>query len=162
MKPPIINLDSIEKESIGNGGVFSAKIGKISETFGMKGIGCKLVELEPGEKAWPYHLHYGHEEMFVILEGAGTLRYDGAKYEVKSGDVVYAPPGEETAHQIINTSSGILRYLALSTKENPETCYYPDSGKYASYVWDEDGQRSVFIGHESDAKPYYDGEDGES
>ena len=162
MESPIINFDSIAKEAIGDGSAFSANIRAISEKFGMKGIGCKVVELEPEEKAWPYHLHYGHEEVFVILEGSGTLRYDDSEYEIKTNDVIYAPPGEGTAHQIINTSTDKLRYLAISTKENPETCYYPDSGKYASFSWDENGQRSVFIGHESDSKNYYDGEDKKS
>ena len=29
-----------------------------------------------------YHLHYAEEEMFVILEGQRTTRYDGAKHPV--------------------------------------------------------------------------------
>ncbi len=99
----------------------------------MKGLGCNVIKLKPGKKAWPYHLHYGHEELFVILDGSGTIRFDNELYPIKSGDVIYTPPGEGTAHQIINSSEETLMYLALSTKENPEVCYYPDSEKYNSY-----------------------------
>ncbi|MEM7016034.1 MAG: cupin domain-containing protein [Pseudomonadota bacterium] len=161
MKLPISNIDTIDMEEAGDGKTFKGRVGSFSDLFGLKGMGCNVVELEPGDKAWPYHLHYGHEELFVILSGAGTIRFDSEEYPVKSGDVIYAPPGEGTAHQIINTSGKLLRYLALSTKENPETCYYPDSGKYASFAWDDKGQQSsIFIAHESSRMPYHDDEEG--
>jgi uncharacterized cupin superfamily protein len=36
----------------------------------------------------------------------------------------------EGAHQIVNTGTTDLRYLALSTLQDPEVVEYPDSGKY--------------------------------
>jgi uncharacterized cupin superfamily protein len=45
-------------------------------------------------------------------------------------DIVCCPPGADGAHQIINTGKTPLRYLALSTTEDPEVVEYPDSGKY--------------------------------
>jgi uncharacterized cupin superfamily protein len=38
--------------------------------------------------------------------------------------------GPEGAHQIVNTGTTDLRYLALSTLQDPEVVEYPDSGKY--------------------------------
>jgi uncharacterized cupin superfamily protein len=35
--------------------------------------------------------------------------------------------GPEVAHQIINTGTTTMRYLALSTVVDVETCEYPDS-----------------------------------
>jgi uncharacterized cupin superfamily protein len=35
----------------------------------------------------------------------------------------------EVAHQIINTGTTTLRYLALSTMADVDACEYPDSGK---------------------------------
>ena len=111
-----------------------------ARTLGTRQIGCTLVVLEPGKRAWPYHLHYAEEELFVVLEGEGTLRYDDEEFPIRSGDMVLTPPGPDTAHQIINTSETKLRYLALSGKRRPEVCYYPDSGKYGAYLgeWRED------------------------
>lgn len=85
----------------------------------------------PGKKAWPYHLQHANEEMFVILEGCGTLRYDGERYPIKAGEVISTRAGRGTAHQIINSSDAELRYLAISTMIHPEISEYPDSGKRA-------------------------------
>jgi uncharacterized cupin superfamily protein len=52
------------------------------------------------------------------------------KLAIKTGDVIFIPPGPEYPHQIINTSAAPLKYLSISTKEQPEICEYPDSGKY--------------------------------
>ena len=39
------------------------------------------------------------------------------------------PGGPEVAHQIVNTGTTTMRYLALSTIVEIEACEYPDSGK---------------------------------
>ena len=103
-KAPIVNLADLPLEPYGKGAHFAAMLGKVGATLGSRQIGCTLVVLEPGRKAWPYHLHYGQEELFVVLEGQGTLRYDDDEYPVRAGDVILTPPGPDTAHQIVNTS----------------------------------------------------------
>ena len=159
-KPPMIHIDAIESTAYGQGDHFAARLGRLGQVLGMEKLGCTLVELEPGKKAWPYHLHYGAEELFVILAGSGTIRYDGNEIPIKSGDIIFTPPGENTAHQIINTSNALLRYLALSSMDSPELCYYPDSGKYGAYSFKLGGTRKAFIAHEDSAAQYWDGEQG--
>ena len=158
-KLPTANIDSIEMETIGNGKGFSAKVGRLTKLLNMQELGCGVVILEPGEKAWPYHLHYGIEEMFFVLSGEGSIRYDNETYPIKEGDVIHTPTGEGTAHQIINTSSSPLKYLAISSHKSPELCYYPDSGKYGMYAQNSDGSWKTFLTHESSEKQYYDGEE---
>jgi len=158
-KLSISNIDSVDKKAVGNGDSFEAQVGSFTSLFNMKGLGCSVVELAPGKKAWPYHLHYGQEELFVVLDGYGTIRFNDEKHAIKPGDIIFTPPGEGTAHQIINTSNENLKYLAFSTEENPELCYYPDSGKYGSYVKIDDGDMKVFLAHESNKVGYFDGED---
>jgi uncharacterized cupin superfamily protein len=51
---------------------------------------------------------------------------------LKTGDVVFIPPGPEYPHQIINTSDKPLKYLSVSTRDQPEIVEYPDSGKVLS------------------------------
>ena len=152
-KVPIINLADLPLEAYGKGGQFAAMLGRAGATLGTRQIGCTLVVLEPGKRAWPYHLHYAEEELFVVLEGEGTLRYDDEEFPIRSGDIVLTPPGPGTAHQIINTSETKLRYLALSGKRRPEVCYYPDSGKYGAYFGErrEDG----FIAKAESAVDYW-------
>lgn len=157
---PRANLKTVKLQKIGNGEGFSAKAGRLAPLLGMESIGCSVIELEPGEKGWPFHLHYGEEELFVILDGTGHMRYGDEQYEVVEGDVLFTPPGEGTAHQIINTSDAPLTYLAFSSHSDPAFCYYPDSGKYAAYTQQTDGTWKAFIAHESSDCDYYDGEDG--
>ena len=155
-KAPIVNLAELQLEAHGKGGNFAAMLGRVGATLGTRQIGCTLVALEPGKRAWPYHLHHAEEELFVVLEGEGTLRYDDNEYPVRAGDVILTPPGPGTAHQIINTSESELRYLALSGKRNPEVCYYPDSGKFGAYFGE--GKDDAFIAKRTSAIDYWDGE----
>lgn len=93
-------------------------------------LGASVDVLAPGKVGCPYHLHHAQEEMFIVLEGSGTLRVAGERLALKAGDVVFIPPGPEYPHQIINTSDAPLKYISISTQESPEICEYPDSGKY--------------------------------
>src|SRR5258707_4435650 len=93
-------------------------------------LGASFDILAPGKRGCPYHLHHAQEEMFIILEGSGTLRVAGEMLPVRAGDVIFIPAGPEHPHQIINTSDAPLQYLSISTIEAPEICAYADSGKY--------------------------------
>ncbi len=128
---PIISLADLPLEAFGKGDNFQAGIARVGKTLGSEKLGCTLVVVAPGKKAWPYHLQHANEEMFVILEGEGTFRYDGERYPIKAGDVISTKVGKGTAHQIINSSEAELRYLAISTMIHPEVAEYPDSGKRA-------------------------------
>ena len=69
--------------------------------------------------------------MFFVLSGTGELRFGDKTYPLRANDVIACPPGGRgAAHQIINTGTIDLRYLAVSTMEYPEICDYPDSGKF--------------------------------
>ena len=134
----IRNLDEVELEESTraplydgsrSGGVVGQRVGTVARKLG---AGVDIVP--PGKRACPYHFHYAQEEMFVILEGEGTLRVAGEMIPIRAGDVVGIPPGPEYPHQIINTSSAPLKYLSISTQELPEVCEYPDSGKYVAFA----------------------------
>jgi uncharacterized cupin superfamily protein len=66
----------------------------------------------------------------LLLEGEGELRFGDKRYAIRRHDVIACPPGgTDVAHQIINTGTTAMRYLALSTLVDVETCEYPDSQK---------------------------------
>ena len=157
-QPSIINLDAAERETLGHGETFKATTARVGKALGSVQIGCTLVEFAPGKRAWPYHLHYAEEEMFVVLEGEGTLRYDGDTYPIRAGDVIFTPTGPGTAHQIVNTSDAELRYLALSSMSDAEVCEYPDSNKIGAYGGGE--PRLKFLAPTGAGVDYWEGEDG--
>src|SRR5262249_36974042 len=104
-------------------------------------LGASVDTVPAGKRSCPYHYHYAQEEMFVVLAGAGSLRVAGEMLPIKTGDVIFIPAGPDYPHQIINTSDAPLTYLSISTKELPEICEYPDSGKYNAYAVAPNGDR---------------------
>lgn len=83
----------------------------------------------------PFHSHHANEELFFILEGTGSYRFGEQLYPIKAGDLLAAPTGgAEHAHQIINDSGQPLKYLALSTMQEPDVVEYPDSGKFGAFA----------------------------
>lgn len=93
-------------------------------------LGASIDIVASGMRSCPYHFHHAQEEMFVILAGSGTLRVAGEMLPLQTGDVIFIPPGPAYPHQLINTSNAPLKYLSVSTREQPEVVEYPDSGKY--------------------------------
>jgi uncharacterized cupin superfamily protein len=142
---------------------FEAKFGRIGERIGARQLGYNLTVVPPGKRAFPHHNHRVNEEMFFVLEGSGELRFGDERHAIRQGDFVACPPGgPETAHQIINTGTTELKYLAVSTMDYPEICDYPDSGKFlvAERARAADGTVSGFrhVGRADDALDYWDGE----
>jgi uncharacterized cupin superfamily protein len=121
-------------------------------------LGASYDVVEPGKRGCPYHFHHAQEEMFIILEGAGTLRVAGEQLPIKAGDVIFIPPGPEYPHQIINTSDAHLKYVSISTKETPEIAEYPDSGKYLAYAGVGQDARFNVMARPGGNLDYWDGE----
>jgi uncharacterized cupin superfamily protein len=121
-------------------------------------LGASIDTLAPGKRGCPYHLHHAQEEMFVVLEGEGTLRVAGELLPLRAGDVVFIPAGPEYPHQILNTSAAPLKYLSISTQESPEICEYPDSGKFLAEA--KDGRTRTFnvIRENGESIDYWQGE----
>jgi uncharacterized cupin superfamily protein len=159
-RPPLANIADVALETRGNGQGFVAEVAAIGQAIGAEKLGCSLVVVPAGKKAWPYHLQYANEEMFVILEGTGTLRYDGETFPLRTGDVIATPTGK--AHQIVNTSDAELRYLAISTMIEPDIAEYPDSAKRLMLAGSPPGRRPyplyVIVPNDAEAD-YWQGEE---
>lgn len=123
-------------------------------------LGASIDTVPPGKRSCPYHFHHAQEEMFVVLEGHGTLRVAGEMLPLQTGDVVFIPPGPEYPHQIINTSDAPFKYLSISTRETPEIVEYPDSQKYSASMRLGDGKSFGAIQRTSSNLDYWDGEPG--
>jgi uncharacterized cupin superfamily protein len=168
---PVINLDEVAIEERPamfqpKGGAverFGSRVGPIGGRIGARLLGYNITAVLPGKRAFPLHNHHANEEMFFILQGSGELRVGEERWSIRQGDFIASPPGgPEVAHQIINTGTEELRYLAVSTMITPETVEYPDSGKVAllSRQTAADGSMRVVrhIGRPETSIDYWDAE----
>ncbi|HSI60001.1 MAG TPA: cupin domain-containing protein [Ideonella sp.] len=121
-----------ERQSMPRPPLYHSVFAGLSEGTAARKLGAGIDIVAPHSQSCPYHFHHAQEEMFIVLEGEGTLRVAGERLPIRAGDVIFIPPGPEYPHHILNTSDAPLKYLSLSTQERPEICEYPDSGKYSA------------------------------
>ena len=174
MSGPILNLADVElvprpaafaaTGSAANH--FDARMGQVASRIGARKLGCNVTAVPPGKAAFPFHCHRVNEELFLVLEGTGEVRIGEDVYAIRRGDVIACPPGgHKTAHQIRNTGTEELRYLAVSTRLSPDVAEYPDSRKFgilAEYEPGPDGKPRGFrfVGREGLSVGYWSGEGG--
>jgi len=104
-------------------------------------LGCSLYELEPGKRSWPYHYHTANEEAMFVLDGRGLVRGPDGGESVAAGAFVAFPAGESGTHQVVNDGDEPLRYLMVSTMDEPDVTVYPEMGKFGVYAGSPPGGR---------------------
>lgn len=107
-----------------------AEIRQAGRAAGSARAGLNHVVLSPGESAAPPHCHSLEEELFVVLEGGGTLSLGAETHPLSPGDVVARPPSRGLAHALTAGPHG-LTYLVYGTRDDGDAVHYPDTGK----VW---------------------------
>lgn len=127
----------------------------IGERIGATKIGCSVYELEPGERTFPYHLHWGNEEWLLVLGGTPTLRAPEGERELRAGDVVAFPEGPNGAHAVANRSEAPVRVAIFSTLRLPSVVEYLDSDK-VGVRWGSGDEVLRF--RRGDAVDYWEGE----
>jgi uncharacterized cupin superfamily protein len=100
----------------------------LARTAGSERTGLCHVALEPGKRGAPHHCHSAEEEIFVVLEGGGTVYLGDDEAPVRVGHVLGRPPGTGVSHSFRAGDEG-MTYLAYGTREPNDIAYYPDSNK---------------------------------
>lgn len=136
--PNILNVDEVELEHWG-GAVHSAPLAT-RERSDQAGFGWE--RLDPGARGSVPHCHSEEEEIFVILEGEGTLHLwpspsfaagTGAEREeipIRAGHVIARPPATRVSHWFRAGPNG-LTMLIYGTRKPNDMCWYPRSSKIA-------------------------------
>jgi uncharacterized cupin superfamily protein len=159
MVGPVMNLAEVVFDDVEENGIYTSRRGRIGPHIGARDLGYNLTVLPPGKVQCPFHCHHGEEEMFFILEGEGELRFGDQRFPIRPHDVIACPTGgPEVAHQIINTGSVPLRYLAVSTIVDIESCEYPDSGKVSVVAGKRTSRKLRKMFRADDVVDYFDGE----
>ena len=157
---PLINIEDIIEFKDHDHGAFKAKYADVGGKIGATKLGYNITIIPSGKKSYPFHNHHVSEEMFLILEGTGLLRFGDKKFPIKKNDIIACPTGDRSvAHQIINDSKTDLRYLALGTKTPYDICEYPDSDKILSRVTSEDDSNLWNMSKGNESYDYFEGEE---
>jgi uncharacterized cupin superfamily protein len=127
----IVNADDVEDDD------GSRDLGRAA---GSVRTGVSRVSVPAGRLNAPPHCHSAEEELFVLLEGSGTLEltpsptladYYGAQPEshaVRAGHVVSRPAGTRISHAFRAGDHG-LTLLAYGQRRSDDVAYYPRSNK---------------------------------
>lgn len=159
MVKPIVNLDDVTFDDVEEDGLYTSRRARFSDAIGARNLGYNLTVLPPGKAQCPFHSHHGEEEMFLILEGEGELRFGGERYPIRRHDVIACPPGgADVAHQIVNTGTEAMRYLAVSSRVAVDACEYPDSGKVMVVAGNGDSTKLWKMFRAENTVDYYDRE----
>ena len=111
-----------------------------------------LVRIPKGKTLCPYHSHSCESELYLVVSGQGSIRDKSGTTEVGPGDAFFFVPGE--AHQLANAGEEDFVYYVIADNPRGDSCYYPDSGKFA--VMREGSDEVIVKGTEVD---YFDGEE---
>jgi len=134
----------------------------LARAAGSRWTGLRHIECDPGVLTGPPHVHSAEEEIFVVLDGEGTLELtpsprgvgefgdEAETHEVRRGAVVARPPGTGVAHAFRAGDNG-LTLLAWGTREPNDICWYPRSNKI---FW-----RGVGVIGRIETLDYWDGEE---
>lgn len=138
---------------------FFLRRARVGREAGAERLGASLFELPPGTAPFPYHAHYGNEEMLIVLGGRPSLRTPEGWRELDEGEMVAFPRGERGAHQVANFSEAAARVLIVSEMNGPDVLRYPDSDKVAAREGAPGGKPGFWRNFRSeDAVDYWEGE----
>lgn len=83
----------------------------LSRPIGCRGVGFSCVRYKPGEGATYVHRHRFQEEVFVALQGNGTIILDGKRISMPEGTIVRVAPAAYRA--IGNDSKNDVIFLIM-------------------------------------------------
>jgi len=164
MKPSnIVNQDQIAWTEAAQG-KFRYRRKAFTAPTGMERLGASIYELEPGASAFPRHYHCANEEAIFVLEGEGAIAIGEAQAQIRAGDFIALPRGQEHAHRVSNPSQQPLRYLCFSTMIEPDVAVYADSNKVGFFAGSAPGgpkekRRLTGVFRRESEVGYFDGEE---
>ena len=155
--PTIVNVKDVEPDVRGG-----RRRRDLARAAGSRWTGLRMIEMDRGVLSGPPHCHSAEEEIFVVLDGEGTLELtpsprgagefgdETEKHPVRPGSVVARPPGTGLSHAFRAGDPG-LTLLAWGTRDPNDICWYPRSQKI---FW-----RGVGVVGRIEALDYWEGEE---
>jgi uncharacterized cupin superfamily protein len=96
----------------------------LGDVVGSVETGLSHMTIPAGAEGYPPHCHAAEEELFVVLDGEGTVTLGDESADVRAGSVVARPAGTRVAHSFQAGEAGLV-YLAHGTRVPSDVVYYP-------------------------------------
>jgi len=98
---------------------------QLGDQFGLRAFGVNLTELLPGGESALLHRHTTQDEFVYILEGRPTLVTDQGEEALAPG-MCAGFPAAGVAHQLVNRTDAIVRYLEIGDRRPDDAATYPN------------------------------------
>jgi uncharacterized cupin superfamily protein len=126
-----INLDELAMRSgADDPAPYTAVWSEIGNYIGASKLGYGVTTLAPGEAFCPYHWHTAEEELFIVWDGAPTLRTPKGSHVLRRGDFITFPTDASGAHKLTNESAAPCTVIMIANSNAHDVCFYPDSDKH--------------------------------
>lgn len=112
----------------GRRGDFQRSLRALGQAAGSRDAGLNHVCVPEGKLSYPLHCHSTEEEIFIVLEGRGTLLLGADEHELRPGSIAFRPAGTGVAHALKGGVGG-LTYLAFGERNAADMVWYPTSKK---------------------------------
>ncbi|NEO82655.1 MAG: cupin domain-containing protein [Spirulina sp. SIO3F2] len=122
---------------------------KLGDWFGLTNFGVNLTTLAPGAISALCHAHARQDELIYVLEGRPTLIVGEAEYQLEPGQCIGFKAGTGIAHQVMNRTDTIARFLEIGDRTPHDTVEYPQDDLQA--VLNDAGQ---WVFKHKDGTPY--------
>jgi uncharacterized cupin superfamily protein len=125
----IRNFNDVPMERERREPLYDTDCARLARGTAARKLGASIDTVAAGMRSCPYHFHHAQEEMFVILEGQGTLRVRRRDARAPRRRHRVHPSGTRVSASDRQHSDAPLKYLSISTRDMPEVVEYPDSNK---------------------------------
>ncbi len=94
----IRNFNEVSLEKQVRDPLYESLAGQLAKGTAASKLGASIDIVAPGKRSCPYHFHHAQEEMFIVIEGEGSLRVADQMLPIRTGDVIFIPPGPQYPH----------------------------------------------------------------
>ena len=106
-----VKSEDIKFKETPSGELLSILVGRHKSSGEAKQQTVAMISLKSGMSSDP-HFHKEREESYFFLEGHGIAKIDQTEISIKTGDLIFAAPGER--HQFKNAGQSELRYIVFT------------------------------------------------
>ena len=131
-RPPI-HVDDVPSQRWEAGQILASRK-RLGAAAGARRIGIALIEIEPGHRSTPPHIHADEDELFLVLAGSG-LSYQCSQsgknvrvYEIGVDDLLWHPSNGD-AHTLIAGDEGLTVLVVAEGTRNHVTLL-PRTGQF--------------------------------